>query len=430
MSRLTTTPLKPLPSDAHLERNLLGAVLVNPALLMQVRDALGVDDFMYADNRRVYAAMLAAVDAQRMIDELVLREIDPAITFAYLLELTQGVPRLDRVGEWVRSLKGYAIQRRAIEAAAKYGELLYQPGFSAHLPALANRLAELNDQFVVLSGSQLPDPIMSETQYVGEVLNTDAPKCHALPDWRLLNFRLSGGLYPGRVYVVAARPGGGKTSYMLHLCWQLASTGVPGVILELENSDADTRDKLYAAAGKVNAMQLHRHEYAGNADVSDKLYGIANVITNSIGIQCGHYSVDEILALILAYHRQRRIEWYAVDYIQFIRKTDKRVNNLESIGNSMAELMAVSKRHKLTGIVLSQANRAAEGTKISMANMKGSGDIEQGADCIIAIQQSDEDDQFGVCPVEIDLLKNRFGPVGRVKMKFYKQQGRFEEVGQ
>ena len=56
--------------------------------------------------------------------------------------------------------------------------------------------------------------------------------------------------------------------------------------------------------------------------------------------------------------------------------------------------------------------------------------LASGADCIIAIQQSDEDDAFGVCPVEIDLLKNRFGPVGRVKMRFHKPSGRFEEVGQ
>jgi replicative DNA helicase len=117
-----------------------------------------------------------------------------------------------------------------------------------------------------------------------------------------------------------------------------------------------------------------------------------------------------------------------VDYLQRIQG-DGRRNDLENITRNIRILDSLAEKLDVVCILISMANRDSEGGKIRMKHMKGSGEIEQDADVLIALQSNEQQIDSDIEDQDVEVLKNRHGRKGKIPMRFMKASSQYTEIG-
>lgn len=428
---------KQLPSDIQIEKTLLGHLIFDPDLISTVRDKLDVDDFYAEENKVIFEFMLgpkSSADELVIYNELKSRKNiagEELVPLSYLNSLTDGQYKRNSVDDYVDILKKKSFARRVIERASILSENAYKTWDDVRrtVESSSDDLLRMYEQARFISGEKIFDPDAKAKMYMNVRFNqgTTQEKI-AIKDWPIMNRKLGGGFKRGRVYVIAARPSSGKTSFLVHLCSCFARLELPGLMMQIENPEHDIYDKMVANICTFDSEKISDDPYyLKDEQKKDRFRDAIKVIGKSFCIE--HKStinVHEICQRVFAYKKQRKIQWFMVDYLQRI-EGDRRKNDLENITYNIRVLDDLAEKLDLVCILVSMANRDAEGGKIRMKHMKGSGEIEQDADVLIAIQsdesKSDEDEET----VGVEIIKNRYGRKGIVDMRFNKASSQFTE---
>lgn len=249
---------------------------------------------------------------------------------------------------------------------------------------------------------------------------------------------MSNGLKPGEMFIIAARPSMGKTSFVMNLIEHIClDEKKPSMVFSCEMTSEQIVQRLLFARAKYAISNLRNGFTPTKSDlkrIQDAAKEIAEsklFIDDTAGI-----SINELRAKARRKKKEEDIQVIAIDYLQLMRSTSKQAQNSREreIAEISAGLKALAKELAIPVIVLAQLNRGPEnrGGTPRMSDLRESGSIEQDADMVgllfrtayYADDQEQRDEQDGIA--ELNLAKNRNGPTGSIPLTFIKELMRFE----
>ncbi len=248
--------------------------------------------------------------------------------------------------------------------------------------------------------------------------------------------RIVGGLQPGNVIVVAARPSMGKTALALGIAEHAALSQERAVaIFSLEMSGDELIQRLLASsaivdAGRIRAGRLAPEDWSRIGRAADRLSAAKLFIDDSEGV-----SIGEMRSKTRRLKSREGLDLVIVDYIQlmegsYTRRDENRVQELSSISRGLKML---ARDLEVPIICVSQLNRAPDARtdkRPMLSDLRESGAIEQDADLVLMIYRDDYYDENSEARgiAEVNVAKNRHGPTEKVKLTFRGSYAKFDNL--
>lgn len=245
--------------------------------------------------------------------------------------------------------------------------------------------------------------------------------------------RMTNGLRPGQLVIVAARPGMGKTCFCLQAARNFAEQG-PVAMFSLEMNAVELASRLICSETPLNLARV-RDGFLGKSDLPRLNSAITSLA--KLGIY-----VDETPALSILDFRSRARQAVVkqgaraifVDYLQLLRSTSRRAqeNRALEVAEISMSLKACAKELKVPVIAAAQLNRDAEhrAGPPKLADLRESGQIEQDADIVLFLHRPKKDSKDPSEREEMQLIvaKHRDGPVNSINLRFVGEHARFQNV--
>jgi replicative DNA helicase len=435
---------KPLPSSEESERVILGAVLLDNAVIAQAVEHLKPEDFYSPLNRRVFGAMIALFEKQSSIDPILIGEelkkegsLDSIGGVATITNLTFGLPHFSNVEEYIRVVRDKSMLRQLVRTCNTI---------------TGDALAEEDDAEIVLDRAeqQIFDLAEERTKESFTRIEPVAERVLA----RVKEYQESGvthgitglstgftqldeltsGLQRTDLVIVAGRPAMGKTAFCLTVAQNAALRSDAVVALfSLEMSKEQLVTRMLASEAHINAHRFRTGHLMGTewerlATAIGTLSEAKIFIDDSPAI-----SPLEIRAKARRLKAdQKELDLIVIDYLQLMGAGGRRTENRQQeVSQISRELKALAKDMNVPVLALSQLSRAPEARnppRPLMSDLRESGSIEQDADVVAFIYREDyykeTEENRGLA--ELILAKQRNGPTGNVKLAFLKEFTRFE----
>ncbi len=250
--------------------------------------------------------------------------------------------------------------------------------------------------------------------------------------------RMTSGLHPSEMVVIAARPSMGKTALAMNIAEFVAiSEKLPVAVFSLEMSSQQLVQRMLCSRARVN-LQRVRDGFLGERDFPSLTAAASKLAEAKIFIDdSASLSILELRAKARRLKAQQDVQLLIIDYLQLLRSTSRRAqdNRQLEISEISAGLKALAKELKIPVIVVAQLNRQPEqrtGGKPRLSDLRESGSIEQDADLVgllVRPELYEEDEEARVekaGEAELIIAKQRNGPVGEIPLTFLKEYTRFE----
>jgi len=437
---------KILPSNLEAERSILGAILLDDKAIYSVLETLRKDDFYLESHRRIYERMTSLTHSFRPIDLVTLKnelqradELEGVGGAAYIAGLTDGLPRAINIEHYARIVREKATMRRLIQVSSDVMTRCYQ----AEEP-VEELLAYTEKAIFEIAGQQFRtgfepiDPLVSAVyRQIEEVANRKSMVTGIETGFIELD-RMTAGLHPADLTIIAARPGLGKTSLCLNIAQHVAIRKQQSVgIFSLEMSKEQLVKRLLCAEAevdshKVNTGFLNKEDWSKLGRAAGALSQTKIYIDDTAAISIAEtHSKSRRLAL------ERGVDLIIVDYLQLMSGSAQRYENrTQEISQISRGLKSLAKELNIPVVAISQLSRAVEARRgdhrPQLSDLRESGSIEQDADLVIFIYREEvfnpTEENAGIA--ELIIGKQRNGPMGTFQLAFIKQFTKFANLWQ
>jgi replicative DNA helicase len=443
-----------LPVNLEAERSILGAILLDNTCYMQAASLLKPDDFSLDSHRRLYGHMRSLGETGRPIDFVTLteelgrnKELEAIGGIGYVTSLTDGLPRVQNIEHYIRIVRDKAILRGVIHAANQAIQ-----SAAAQTESAEDVLAAAESAFFHLSDQRLGNEF-ANVQEIYEHEIGDLQKLYNLGrDVTGLRTyfdafdKLTSGLQPADLIILAARPSMGKTALAMNIAENAAVLGNKLVgVFSLEMSKKALLMRLLCSQANVDSHAL-RTGFMKRED-HQKLWAALGRLSNAPLFidDTPAISVSEIRAKAQRLrHQHGRLDLLVIDYLQLMsgapigagRRPENRTQEVSAISRG---LKMVAKDLNVPVVALSQLSRAPETRpgdhRPQLSDLRESGSIEQDADLVAFIFRPDyyERDEAKKAELEqegteIRIEKQRNGPTGTIRLRFNRNSTRFENI--
>ncbi|QTX33143.1 replicative DNA helicase [Aminithiophilus ramosus] len=440
-------PLRVPPHNLEAERAVLGASLLDKDGLLFVTETLQTEDFYDLRHRRAFDIMVDLAQKDRPVDPLTFMEeasrkgiLDELGGQPFLAELVDSVTTVANVEYHVAIVRDKSVHRRLIQVGSDIVRLGY---------------AEDRDVDEILDEAERAVFEISQRggknlfRHVGEVLGPtfrqieiqfQAGEAVTGVSTGFADFdRLTGGLQPGSLNIVAARPSMGKTALALNIAQYAAvRKKVPVLVFSLEMGAEQLVQRLLGAEARINIHDLRTGSFHETA--WESLAEAAGVLA-----QAPLYIDDSsVLSTLELRARCRRFKalypelgLVVVDYLQLMSMAKRVESKQQEVAEISRALKAVARELEVPVVALSQLSRAVESRndkRPMLSDLRDSGAIEQDADLVILLYRggyynattAEETDNAA----EIIVAKHRNGPTGTVHLVFLREFARFVNADQ
>jgi replicative DNA helicase len=442
-------------ADVEAEQAVLGSVLLDPSCLVRVAGILAPEDFFREAHHLVYQSMLALHDRGAAVDVTTVRaELESTGNYKRLggeltlIDLLTNTPTAAHAEHYARIVESWSVRRRIVQAAARIAATANVTGDATALVETSQRLLfRASQRKGVNEARPLSDAIAGfldetrrrrgEGEYNADEPEDAAESDHApIPTGFLDLDRILGGLHPGDLVIVAARPGAGKTALALATAATAAESGFPVGLFSLEIGQDQVAMRMIAGRAKVDVQRLRmgtleRPDWDRAQTVAEGLNGLPIYVDDS-----PRMTVDSLRqrALTLGYRHDVRL--LVVDYVQLLtspQSTGSRGGSRTyEVADISTNLKALAREMRVPVLACCQLNREVErqpNRKPTLANLRDSGQLEQDADIVVLLHATrNEDDPLAKVPVGVDVAKHRNGPVGEFQLLFTPRSARFDNL--
>lgn len=429
------------PHAPQAERSLLGAMLLNPDAIADAVQTVGVDDFYVPAHQHVFDAVTSLYAQGEPADPITVAEelsraglLDRVGGQALLVDLESGVPSTSNAGHYARIVRERSTMRRLIAAAGDIADLGYQTPDDVdaavdQAEALIFRIAERRGRDSLARFDDLLTPTLDRIEQAyesgGELTGTPS----GFPDLD----RLLGGLQPGALVVIGARPATGKTALGLSIASHAAlDRQLPTLVFSLEMSHMEIASRVLCARSSVDSRKIRTGQLN---DVEWKK------ISRAVGVLAGAplwvddnpaTSVLEIRAKARRLQAEvGRLGLIVVDYLQLIAGRGRAENRQLEVAEISRGLKVLARELDVPVVALCQLSRAVEARndkRPTLADLRDSGAIEQDSDVVMFIyrQALYDRDSTDDGATELIVAKHRQGPTSTVHLTFMPRFARFE----
>lgn len=414
------------------EQSVLGAVMLDESVFDDLAAVGLVADMFYDPKHRLIFAVTGVLagehsplDVVTIAERLEQRgELARVGGAGYLSSLSDVVPSVDNAVAYAGLVREYSIERSYLEAAINMRAVLEDESFPDH----SSRVAAL--QQILLNTER--DERAQTMQPLGAALKAMVEDVSAAFEgggltglatgWKHIDYRL-GGFQPADFVVVGARPGMGKTAYLLNIVRHVAvEQNLNALVFSLEMPNKQLAGRMTAAVGSVNLGLIKSGKVLG-IDESCSRFGAAVTALTRVSDRIwlddeGSLPISELVARAKRLHRKSPLGLVAVDHIGLVESTLKTENEPQRIAQVSRALKKLAKELDCPVIALCQVNRECEkrgNKRPNMSDLRMSGAIEQDADIIQFLYRDDyynEDNSQTPGQVEVISAKVRNGERG------------------
>lgn len=432
------------PHDQEAEQAILGAILLCPGIMATVGELVAEQDFYYSPHRAIFAAMCRLGDTGRAIDHITVSEelkrvgtLDEIGGAAVVAELIQVVPSATNATTHCRIVREKARRRDLRRIGYNLCAQAYDERES--LPEIIEQSEQAILALDQANAGQATPPIdqlvKDRLEHLDALFKRKATITGIPTGFKSLD-RLTTGLHPGTLNIIAARPSMGKTALALSIAAHVALREQrPVQIFSLEMSKEELVDRLLSLTALVD-LHVIRTGHVGRAD----WVRIANA---SEKLSNAPLHIDDSGAVTMAQLRRRARRVKAkngmalmiVDYLQLMTPISRGESRQQEISDISRSLKLLAKELTVPIVALSQLNRKVEERHIHerrplLSDLRDSGAIEQDADLVAFIYRDEvyNPDTLDKGIAEVLVRKHRSGPIGEQKLLFREQYAKFEEL--
>ncbi len=446
------------PHSLEAEQGVLGCVLLAPHESLGVCvDKLksGSDSFYDLRHRTLYDVLVVMYDKKDPIDMITLgqrlkdaQQFDGIGGLAYLSALVDAVPSAANLSYYLDIVREKHVLRRMLGTCSGVISRVYE-----HEGEVDGLLDEVERDILKISEDREEVGIRGMKELVRSAVDliqeyhqrqgglTGIPTGFADFD------RMTSGLQPGDMIVIAARPSMGKTSLAMNIAEHVGvEAGLPVGVFSLEMTSESLVMRMLCSLARVNA-RLIRDGFLSEGDFR-KLTAAASKLSKApihIDDQPG-LSILQLRARARRMWQQHGIKLVVIDYLQLLHSSSKKAqdNRQQEVAELSNGVKALAKELKIPIIVLCQLNRELEkdkDRKPKLSDLRESGAIEQDADLVGLLYKPKEeeddhrkdepdgrDDGMMATPVNLLIAKQRNGPTGDVQFTFLKGITRYESA--
>jgi len=441
----TVAPKQP-PHSLEAEQSVLGGLMLDNRAWYELSDKLAEDDFYTEQHRLIFQAIGGLLTASRPCDFVTLSEqlrhdgrLEQAGGIAYLGGLAADTPGAANIRAYAEIVRERAILRSLIAAGQDIAGLGFEPSGRAH-----GTLVDLAEQTVFRIRErgararsnyfEMP-PLITQIEEKLERLRRDPDSFNGIPTGFVDFDKLTTGLHPSDLVIVAGRPGMGKTSFAMNIAEHVAiENKQPVAVFSMEMSAEQLAMRVLSSFGRIDQQRLRK----GELDDTDwsRLASAGGLLREApLYIdETGSLSPLDLRARARRLAARHGLKLIVVDYIQLMQVPSTRENRTNEISEISRSLKALAKELSVPVIAISQLSRGVESRdnkRPRMSDLRESGGIEQDAD-VVAFVYRDEYYSKEQCTepgvAEIIVAKQRNGPTGTVKTAFLGPYTRFDNL--
>lgn len=429
------------PHNEEAERSVLGAAMLNKEVLFDILEEVKEDDFYNESHKEIFRAIWelyrknSAVDMLTVCEELKSRQsLDMVGGRAYIATLTAEVPSTANGREYAKIIAEKAIMRQMIRTAEDITEKGYESKMAAReiLDYAESGIFQIAQMRQKNDYTKIQDVLLENLKII-DAAAQNKDKITGIPTgFHDLDEKTS-GLQRSDLIIVAARPGMGKTAFVLNIAQQSAvKHGTSAIIFSLEMSKEQLGQRLLAMQARVEMQKLKqgdldRKDWDRVSLGVDELNNSKIVIDDTPGI-----SLMEMRNKCRRLKAEQGLDLIVVDYLQlmtFEGKTDNRQQEISALSRNMKLL---AREMNCPVILLSQLSRAPElrqDKRPMLSDLRESGSIEQDADIVIFLYRDDyyneNTEKPGVC--EVNIAKHRSGPTDKIELTWVSRYTKFSD---
>jgi replicative DNA helicase len=438
-----------LPSSEDGEKGVLCSLLLSPREVADICVlSLNPDAFYIPAHRTIYSLVLEFGDKSKPIDFVSLKQalkdrnqLEEIGGPEYLSALYSFVPTAANADYYIEIVREKYILRRLIIACNKLSNQCYdsQEDIEPLLDDAEKEIFAITGDHVKTEIVATKDLVMAAIEQI-EKLYENRGSVTGIPTGFVELDRMTSGLHPAEMVVIAARPSMGKTALAMNIAEHVAmNVGKPVAVFSLEMSSQQLVQRLLCSRAKVDLQRvrngfLSERDFPSLTAAAAKLAAAKMFIDDTPGL-----SIMELRAKARRMKSQYDVRLIVIDYLQLLRSTSRRAqdNRQLEISEISGGIKALAKELDLPIIVVAQLNRqpdtrAKEGGRPRLSDLRESGSIEQDADVVGLLvrpeyyETDDDAKQEKAGEAELIVAKQRNGPTGDVPLIFLKEYTRFE----
>ena len=410
------------PTNPEIEKCVLGCLLLGKQDYVV---KLSEKDFANDDTRAIYKAIRELYDRQQAIDVITVADaVKRPNALEVVTKLTDYVPTAENIEHYISTLKTYTMRREIIKASMKAREMAESDRYESAID-LKNDVMQAFDIEVHDGGrddNSMQAVVLKTLQEIEEDYNSNR-------DYKLLTGfsgidKLTAGLHPQELTIIAARPGIGKTNMAVQLAINLGKKGNKVLFVSREMSQTQLCKRIISNAAKVDGQLLRQCKLLSDDDwkkIGDATGKIAEL---PIEINTRLATVQEIRGRCRDLRNKDNLDVLIVDYLQLCRSLKKHENRRQEIEDVSRQLKEIAMEFNIPVIALSQLTRdsARNAREPELYDLRETGGIEQDADVVMFLYippgTDETQDNFDI---KVLVKKQRNGPLGYAFLRYYKR---------
>ena len=443
--------LKLPPHSIEAEQSLLGGLLLDNSAWDRIADIVTEADFYRDDHRRIFRHIARLIERARPADVVTVyesieksNEVEQAGGLAYLGEIANNTPSAANIRRYAEIVRERAVLRHLVTVGDEIAASALNPaGRDAKtlLDQAEAKVFEIAEAGARSSQGFVPiQPLLGQVvDRIQELYEQENPSdVTGVPTGFSDLDKMTAGLQPGDMIVVAGRPSMGKTAFALNIAEHVGvDLGLPVAIFSLEMSGPQLAMRFLSSVGRLDAHRIRTGRL--NDDEWDKMtVALGKLHGAPIHIdETGALNVTDLRARARRLARQfgGKLGLIVIDYLQLMTSTRDNENRATEISEISRSIKALAKELQVPIIALSQLSRKVEernDKRPLMSDLRESGAIEQDADIILMMYREEyyKPDTQEKGTAEVIIGKHRNGPTGIVRLTFLGEYTRFQSFAQ
>lgn len=445
MSALVELPGKVPPHNLEAERAVLGAILLEPAILPRAVELLAADEFYKDAHRRIYTVMLGLFERGEPADALTVSE---ELRREGHLEEVGGQAALATLMEEATVATQFATYAGIVRDKAQLRELIrvarevVEQGFeeTEDVPVLLDRaeqmLFRIAERRLRSAAFPVRDILTRAIQQIEALYHRKELVTGLATGFAKLD-ELTAGLQRADFLIIAGRPSMGKTAFALNIAQHVTVRGNrPVLFFSLEMTKEQLVQRLLCSEARVDSHlvrtgYLRDQDWKRIVDAAGRLADAPLFIDDTASL-----SALELRAKARRIKAEHGLDLVVVDYLQLMQGRARAENRQQEIAEISRSLKALAKELSVPVLALSQLSRAVESRGEAslprLSDLRESGALEQDADVIIFLHRpgfyKEDPPETERNITDVIIGKQRNGPIGKLELLFKTEYTRFEAI--
>jgi replicative DNA helicase len=440
-------PSRTIPNSLSAEASVLSCMMIDPACIPDVLEAVSEQDFYYREHRIIYMAICHLYGSQsESLDRLmVCTELERRGRLAevggrdYVTRIIETLPSAANVSYYVSIVREYSLRRQYILAGQEVAEVAFDTAMDVE------RIADEAERklFAIAERRYAADEVTALADAVREVYAEAENSTGATPSGIITGFleldSMVSGLRGGDMVIIAARPSMGKTALALNITEAVALVSrTPVAVFSMEMDAKSVAERMLLSCAHVDSGlfrqgRLGAQDYQRLVDAAALLQGAQIYIDDFAA-----HTPFTVRSKARMMQRKHNVGLIVLDYLQLMQMGRRTENRQQEITEISRNVKSLARELGVPIIALSQLNRASEsrdGHRPRLSDLRESGSLEQDSDVVLLLHREDyyhrgEEDYEQDNVAEVIVAKHRKGPTGVVRLGFHEKYATFVNLAE